>query len=228
MQPFEKLGAFYLGQEYDLAAGKRLDRLLMYDARDLTTHAVCVGMTGSGKTGLCVDLLEEAAIDSVPAIYHEQSLDLYYNPILKLYGQPGESEHDFNYHARKREELLSTGETLASLLGIGRRRSTTALSRVATKHRLTTSAKADIEESEAEIARLQDEIEDMRRDVEEAARAITEKWAATLDDIETYAVKPCRSDVGVELVALAGAPHWEVGYRSARGGLTHDRMPAWH
>lgn len=40
----------------------------MYDARNLTTHAVCVGVTGSGKTGLCVDLLEEAALDSVPPI----------------------------------------------------------------------------------------------------------------------------------------------------------------
>ncbi|TKJ27700.1 MAG: hypothetical protein CEE40_12930, partial [Chloroflexi bacterium B3_Chlor] len=76
MQPFEKLGAFYLGQEYDLAKAKRLDRLIMYDARDLTTHAVCVGMTGSGKTGLCVDLLEEAAIDSVPAIMIDPKGDL--------------------------------------------------------------------------------------------------------------------------------------------------------
>jgi len=64
----EKLGAFYLGKEYDLEAGEILDRPVMYDARDLTTHAVCVGMTGSGKTGLCIDLLEEAALDSVPAI----------------------------------------------------------------------------------------------------------------------------------------------------------------
>lgn len=76
MQPFEKLGAFYLGQEYDLDAGKRLDRLAMYDARDLTTHAVCVGMTGSGKTGLCIDLLEEAAIDNVPAIMIDPKGDL--------------------------------------------------------------------------------------------------------------------------------------------------------
>jgi hypothetical protein len=76
MQPFEKLGAFYLGQEYDLSKGKRLDRLVMYDARDLTTHAVCVGMTGSGKTGLCIDLLEEAAIDSVPAIMIDPKGDL--------------------------------------------------------------------------------------------------------------------------------------------------------
>jgi hypothetical protein len=76
MQPFEKLGAFYLGQEYDLAAGKRLDSLMMYDARDLTTHAVCVGMTGSGKTGLCIGLLEEAALDSVPAILIDPKGDL--------------------------------------------------------------------------------------------------------------------------------------------------------
>ncbi|MGC8786619.1 MAG: helicase HerA domain-containing protein, partial [Anaerolineae bacterium] len=76
MQPFEKLGAFYLGQEYDLAQGKRLEPLIMYDARDLTTHAVCVGMTGSGKTGLCIDLLEEAALDSVPAIMIDPKGDL--------------------------------------------------------------------------------------------------------------------------------------------------------
>lgn len=76
MQVLEKLGAFYLGQEYDLAAAKRLDSLIMYDARDLTTHAVCVGMTGSGKTGLCIDLLEEAAIDNVPAIIIDPKGDI--------------------------------------------------------------------------------------------------------------------------------------------------------
>lgn len=73
---FERLGAFYLGKLYDVGEGKRLDRLLMYDARDLTTHAVCVGMTGSGKTGLCIDLLEEAAIDKVPAIIIDPKGDM--------------------------------------------------------------------------------------------------------------------------------------------------------
>ncbi len=68
MQDFEKLGAFYLGQQYDLAQRRRDEQLLLYDAKDLTTHAVCVGMTGSGKTGLCLALLEEAAIDGIPVI----------------------------------------------------------------------------------------------------------------------------------------------------------------
>ncbi|MFZ1550350.1 MAG: hypothetical protein WAV53_03010, partial [Anaerolineae bacterium] len=68
MENIERLGFFYLGKPYDLKTGQTTERPIMYDARDLTTHAVCVGMTGSGKTGLCIDLLEEAAIDRVPAI----------------------------------------------------------------------------------------------------------------------------------------------------------------
>src|SRR5213083_1806134 len=72
---FEKLGAFYLGSTYDPAT-KATGDAVMYDARDLTTHAVCVGMTGSGKTGLCLALLEEAAIDGIPAIAIDPKGDL--------------------------------------------------------------------------------------------------------------------------------------------------------
>jgi len=76
MQDFEKLGVFYLGKSYDLATKKRREDLLLYDSRDLVTHAVCVGMTGSGKTGLCLSLIEEAAIDGVPAILIDPKGDL--------------------------------------------------------------------------------------------------------------------------------------------------------
>ncbi len=65
---YEKLGAFYLGKNYDTNVGQITEEMLLYDAKDLTTHAVCVGMTGSGKTGLCLSLLEEAALDGVPAL----------------------------------------------------------------------------------------------------------------------------------------------------------------
>jgi len=68
MQDFEILGAFYLGKQYDLKAQKASDNVILYDSKDLVTHAVCVGMTGSGKTGLCITMLEEAAMDSVPVI----------------------------------------------------------------------------------------------------------------------------------------------------------------
>jgi len=76
MQDFEKLGLFYLGRQYDLAAGKPLETPVLYDSRDLLTHGLCVGMTGSGKTGLCLGLIEEAAIDGVPVVAIDPKGDL--------------------------------------------------------------------------------------------------------------------------------------------------------
>jgi hypothetical protein len=73
---FEKLGVFYLGRLYDLKTRKGREELFLYDSKDLVTHAVCVGMTGSGKTGLCISLLEEAAIDGIPAIVIDPKGDL--------------------------------------------------------------------------------------------------------------------------------------------------------
>ena len=60
MKDYEKLGAFYLGKKYDLVAKMRQDELVLYDAKDLNTHAVIIGMTGSGKTGLGIGIIEEA------------------------------------------------------------------------------------------------------------------------------------------------------------------------
>ena len=68
MQDFEKLGVFYLGKPVDMVTRQEADEPFLYQSKDLVTHAVCVGMTGSGKTGLCIGLLEEAAIDGIPAI----------------------------------------------------------------------------------------------------------------------------------------------------------------
>lgn len=76
MEDFEKLGAFYLGRSYDQVKKQAGESLVLYDSKDLVTHAVCVGMTGSGKTGLCIDLLEEAAIDGVPSIVIDPKGDL--------------------------------------------------------------------------------------------------------------------------------------------------------
>jgi len=207
-------------------------------------------------------------------LYREQVLSLPYLPALNLYAEPGESERDFaaraqqvarekrdaeveklrqkyqqrldrledqlareqrelsqdraEYEARKREELLSAGETVIGMLGVfGRRRSSTTLSRAATKRRLTASALADIKESEEQIARLQAEIDSMRQEMEQEAEALSKKWVSILDRIETYQIRPGRGAAQVKLVALAWAPYWEIGYTSASGSLTHDRVPAW-
>ncbi len=67
---------FYLGRNYDLQNGKLTGQSLEYDPADLTTHAVVTGMTGSGKTGLCIGLMEEAALQGIPAILIDPKGDL--------------------------------------------------------------------------------------------------------------------------------------------------------
>ena len=88
---YEKLGLFYLGRRYDVAQRARAAETVLYDAKDLTTHAVCVGMTGSGKTGLAIGLIEEAAIDGIPVLAIDPKGDLA-NLLLTF---PGLSADDF-------------------------------------------------------------------------------------------------------------------------------------
>jgi len=91
MYDFEKLGAFYLGKRVDTDSGKNTEELVLYDSRDLTTHAVIIGMTGSGKTGLGIGILEEAAMDHIPVIAIDPKGDL--GNILLTF--PGLAAEDF-------------------------------------------------------------------------------------------------------------------------------------
>ncbi len=76
MDAIEGLGVFYIGRPYDLATQTSEDVPLLYDSKDLVTHAVCVGMTGSGKTGLCLAMIEEAVLDGIPAVIVDPKGDL--------------------------------------------------------------------------------------------------------------------------------------------------------
>ncbi|MFA5537463.1 MAG: DUF87 domain-containing protein, partial [Bacillota bacterium] len=76
MKDFERLGVFYLGREYSPEEKKVLNDLVLLKSKDLTTHGVIIGMTGSGKTGLGIGLIEEAAIDNIPVIAIDPKGDL--------------------------------------------------------------------------------------------------------------------------------------------------------
>ena len=71
-----KQGKFYIGRDFDPQSGETTSQPTQYDPDDLTTHAVVVGMTGSGKTGLCVDVMEEAALNGLPALMVDPKGDI--------------------------------------------------------------------------------------------------------------------------------------------------------
>jgi hypothetical protein len=74
--PYEKLGLLYLGRELDLTGGAPSQVPLLFKNKDMTTHAVIIGMTGSGKTGLGIGLIEEAIMDNVPSIVIDPKGDM--------------------------------------------------------------------------------------------------------------------------------------------------------
>ena len=73
---YEKLGLFYLGKEVNTENQELTDDLLLYKSKHLTTHAALIGMTGSGKTGLGIDIIEEAVLDNIPAIIIDPKGDM--------------------------------------------------------------------------------------------------------------------------------------------------------
>ncbi|HEY9793930.1 MAG TPA: hypothetical protein V6D22_26275 [Candidatus Obscuribacterales bacterium] len=109
---FEKLGVFYLGRRYDLPNHKLTDELCLYDSRDLLTHAVCIGMTGSGKTGLCLGLIEEALIDNIPVIAIDPKGDIG-NLLLTFPQLRAEDFEPWIDSDEARRQSLSTSEFAA-------------------------------------------------------------------------------------------------------------------
>jgi len=110
--------------------------------------------------------------------------------------------------ARKREEILTIGESALNLLT--GRRSSTMISRSSRKRTLVKKAEADVEESEEEIADLEGQLEDLKAEWEEQVADMNDRWAETLDDIQEHQVTPRRTDVKVQFCGLAWVPAWQV------------------
>jgi hypothetical protein len=131
------------------------------------------------------------------------------------------------YQGRKGEELLSGLSTVAGALGLFGRRRKPNLSSAATKRRMTETAKADIAESEAEIARLQAEFDALKAEMEHAAQAVTDQWTTAAQAVEEAKIAPRKSDISVQMVALAWAPTWEITYDDPRGRQRTETIPAY-
>ncbi len=116
--------------------------------------------------------------------------------------------------ARKREELLTLGESALNLLS--RRRSSSVISRSSRKRRMTKQAEADVQESLEAIEDFEQQLEDLKAQWEEQAADISDLWAEKLDEVEEFEVKPRRADVTIEFCGLAWVPTWRATLEDGR------------
>jgi hypothetical protein len=154
----------------------------------------------------------DAEVDKLAAKYKTQ-IDRLQTRLRREEQEMAEDEAD--YEARKREELLSAGESILGFF-MGRRR-TTAVSSAARKRRMTSTAKQDILESQYQIEEMKKQLSQLDEDLKTESDEITARWAGTVDEIQEYQIKPRRTDVDVHLVALAWAPYWELSVEDNRG-----------
>jgi hypothetical protein len=244
----------------DLADQAESDAFFVPDLPDAVTNAKTF-------TALAGDLADQ--------LYRGQSYSLAYNPALKLYGRPGESQRDFKIRCQQAareqrdavvdklrdkyqaqlerlqdklareqqdlaeneaqlkgrigEEVLSGLATVAGALGVlGRRRNPLGgLATAASRRRITSQAQANIAESKADIARLQAQVEQLKNDMQQDTDQVTQQWTAATEDVQQVKVAPRKTDIDVQLVALAWTPTWEVTYEDARGRSRTETIPAY-
>jgi hypothetical protein len=124
------------------------------------------------------------------------------------------AEGEADYNARKQQEWAGIGESvLGFFMG---RRSSRAVSSAMSKRRMTTNAWQDIEESKEEIAELQKDIKTLEEELAAESQEITRKWADSLENLSTEEITPRRTDVSVDLVAIAWLPSWLISYHDGR------------
>ncbi len=113
---YEKLGLFYLGKDIDKSTLEATEALTLLKNKNFTTHATIIGMTGSGKTGLGVGIIEEAAIDNIPSLIIDPKGDMGNLCLADSTFSPKSFEPWVADEARAKEkDVASYAEKIASM-----------------------------------------------------------------------------------------------------------------
>ena len=156
----------------------------------------------------------DAEVDKLKGKYAKK-LDKLQTKLSKLEFDLSDDEADYN--ARKREEFVGAGESVLSIF-MGSRRTSTATT-IARRRRMTSKAKRKVDETKEDIVRIKEDIMELEEELKTAIEKIVKKYENVADDLSEKEVKPRKTDVKVNLVALAWKPIWIVDYKEK--GLSH-------
>jgi predicted nucleic acid-binding Zn-ribbon protein len=102
-----------------------------------------------------------------------------------------------------------------------------AASAALSKQRQASSAKMDVTKAEDAMAALEQEKKELEQELQQEVAAIRERWDQALGELEEVPVTPRKSDIQVELLALAWAPHWQITYQDRQGASRSQVVPAY-
>jgi predicted nucleic acid-binding Zn-ribbon protein len=128
---------------------------------------------------------------------------------------------------RVAEEVVSGLGTLGKALGLFGRKSTRGLTSIATKRRMSATAQARVRESEDAIAQMDAQMAALAPEMQRAVQEAAARLDALAEQVESVEVSPRKSDIAIDLVALAWAPNWWVNYETARGHNQLGIVPAY-
>lgn len=135
------------------------------------------------------------------------------------------SKKQADAQARKGEVIVSVSESVLGMF-MGRR-STRAASTAVSKYRQSQSASMSMKQTQEEIQVLQQDMQELEKELQDQTSEITQRWEDSVTKFESIPVRPNRSDIRVDLFALAWAPHWQVKYKRQDGSLRDDMVPVY-
>ncbi len=118
------------------------------------------------------------------------------------------AEDQAELSGRKMEEMATHAENLLGLFGGSRSRRRVSSS--LTKRRMTSKAKADVEESQEAIEMFQRELEDLEEELHAALEELDDRWEEVADNIEELALTPKKKDIHEDLFGVAWVPYWQL------------------
>ncbi len=227
MENFEKLGVFYLGKKHNLQTGQTENDLILYDSKDLTTHAVCIGMTGSGKTGLGIYLIEEAAIDGIPSLIIDPKGDMT-NLLLTFPELQPDDFLSWINPDEARKKNLSPGDFAAKQADLWknglaqwgedgdhiRRLKNSAEFTIYTPGSTMRSAgrtakeASDVARAKARLELLQQQLQELQDKFQNKVESHSAKFDLSLEEIKTVDIHPQKTNISVEFVGLVWVPQW--------------------
>lgn len=213
MEDFEKSGVFYLGKLVNSSKKKLEDELLLYDSKNFTTHAVCVGMTDSGKTGLGITIIEEAAL-----VKHEKCemmvikvKEKYAEKIAALTEKVRRAQEKLNQKQQKVgisrwESWISFGATLLGAI-FGRKITKGTITGAGTSLKRAgrvTKDSQDAQAAEEDVVKYQEQLDNLQSEMK---KEINRALSLSNDvPIEKITIRPRKSDIDIEKVAIAWYP----------------------